>query len=440
MKRFIFLILFLPLITFAHIPTNGGITPTLAPMLAKITPAVVNIAVERIIPPNELPIDPQSPHGRPQLPQRNFGVGSGVIIDEQHGLIVTNAHVIQNQRVMIVTLKDGRHFRAKMIGKDEGFDIAIIKIHAPNLHAIKFADSDKLRVGDFVAAIGSPFGLTQTVTSGVISALNRSEPKIEGFQSFIQTDAPINPGNSGGALVNLDGELVGVPTAIITPVDASIGIGFSIPSNMVHSVITQLLKYGKVERGMLGVIAQNILPELADAMHLKTNKGTLVTTLVPGSPAQKAGLRSQDVIKEIDGHKIRNSVQLRNMLGLMRPGTKITLNIMRDHKSKTIHATIGDPTKFKPPDVNPFLAGMRLQNLSELQGDGSILKGVLITNMTDLSSGALSGLHIGDVITMAAGKPVTDIKHLTQLASLAHDHLLVKVQRDMSAVYLVLAP
>lgn len=439
MKRFLILLILCPIFAFAHIPTNGN-NPTLAPMLAKITPAVVNIAVERIVPPNQLPFDPKEPGARPRQPQRNFGVGSGVIFEAKSGLIVTNAHVIQNQRIMIVTLKDGRHFRAKLIGKDEGFDIAIIKIHAPNLKALNFADSDKLKVGDFVAAIGSPFGLTQTVTSGVISALNRSEPKIEGFQSFIQTDAPINPGNSGGALVNLQGELVGVPTAIITPVDASIGIGFSIPSNMVHAVITQLLKYGKVERGMLGVIAQNVSPELADAMHLKTNKGTLVTTIVPGSPAAKAGVRQQDIINKIDGRKIRNSVQLRNMLGLMRPGTKISLSVTRDHKQKSLTATIGDPTKFKPPDVNPFLAGLRLQNLSELEGDGTILKGVQITNMTDISSGALGGLRIGDVITMANGKPVTDIKHLTQLASESTDHMLVKVQRDVSAVYLVLQP
>ena len=339
---------------------------------------------------------------------------------------------------MIVTLKDGRHFRAKLVGKDDGFDIAIVRIPAKNLHALPFADSDKLRVGNFVAAIGSPFGLTQTVTSGVISALNRSHPQLEGFQSFIQTDAPINPGNSGGALVNLQGQLVGINTAIITPVDASIGIGFSIPSNMVHSVIVQLLKYGKVERGMLGVIAQNISPELADVMHLKTTKGTLVSTIIPGSPAYRAGIRSQDVITDINGKPVISSAQLRNTLGLMRPGTTVKLTLLRDHQSHTVNATIGDPNKFTPPHLNPFLAGLRLQKFSELEGDGTSLQGILVTNMTDTSAGALGGLMLGDVITMADNKPVHTISQLEKIAAAAHDELLIKVYRDTSSIYLVL--
>ena len=301
-----------------------------------------------------------------------------------------------------------------------------------------FADSDKLRVGNFVAAIGSPFGLTQTVTSGVISALNRSHPQLEGFQSFIQTDAPINPGNSGGALVNLQGQLVGINTAIITPVDASIGIGFSIPSNMVHSVIVQLLKYGKVERGMLGVIAQNISPELADVMHLKTTKGTLVSTIIPGSPAYRAGIRSQDVITDINGKPVISSAQLRNTLGLMRPGTTVKLTLLRDHQSHTVNATIGDPNKFTPPHLNPFLAGLRLQKFSELEGDGTSLQGILVTNMTDTSAGALGGLMLGDVITMADNKPVHTISQLEKIAAAAHDELLIKVYRDTSSIYLVL--
>lgn len=440
MKRlFIMLFMLLPLAASAHIPITikGQATPSLAPMLNKVTPAVVNIAVEKTI--NPASADPfAAPSGGAKRTLRGLAVGSGVIFNAKQGLIVTNAHVVQDEHIMIVTLKDGRHYRAKLIGKDDGFDIAIIRIQAKRLHALQFANSDRLKVGNFVAAIGSPFGLTQTVTSGVISALNRSHPQLEGFQSFIQTDAPINPGNSGGALVNMQGQLIGINTAIITPVDANIGIGFSIPSNMVHSVLVQLLKYGKVERGMLGVIAQNISPELADAMHLKTTKGTLVTTVLPGSPAATSGIQSQDIITKINGNPVISSAQLRNTLGLMRPGTKVDLTVLRNHLQTKINAVIGDPKKFTPPHVNPFLAGLRLQTLSELEGDGSRLNGVLVTDMTDTSSGALSGLAPGDVITMADNKPVTNVNTLIKLANKAKDELLIKVFRGNSALFLVL--
>jgi Do/DeqQ family serine protease len=437
----LFLFITLPLFASAHVPimmTSNG-TPSLAPMLSKVTPAVVNITVEKTVPAAGAN-NPFAPPAAKKPPLRGVAVGSGVIFDAKHGLIVTNAHVVQNEHVMLVTLKDGRHFRAKLVGKDNGFDIAVIRIPPHKLTALPFGDSDKLKVGNFVAAIGSPFGLTQTVTSGVISALNRSHPQLEGFQSFIQTDAPINPGNSGGALVSMDGKLIGINTAIITPVDANIGIGFSIPSNMVHSVIVQLLKYGKVERGMLGVIAQNITPELADAMHLKTTKGTLVSTVAPGSPASHAGLESQDIITQIDGKPVRSAAQLRNTLGLMRPGTTVHLTLLRNHVEKSVSAKIGDPKKFVPPHVNPFLAGLRMQKFSELEGDGTHLNGVLITNMTDTSSGSLSGLIPGDVITMANNKPVKSISDLIKQADAVKDELLVKVYRGTSSIYLVMQP
>ncbi len=436
----IFIFSLLPLIASAHIPIlDGQATTSLAPMLSKVTPAVVNIAVEKTVAANELnPFDREANSNQRKL--KGLAVGSGVIFDAKHGLIVTNAHVVQNEHIMIVTLKDGRHYRAQLVGEDNGFDIAIIRIDAKHLHAIQFADSDKLEVGNFVAAIGSPFGLTQTVTSGVISALNRSHPQLEGFQSFIQTDAPINPGNSGGALVNMQGKLIGINTAIITPVDANIGIGFSIPSNMVHSVLTQLLKYGKVKRGMLGVIAQNISPELADAMHLKTTKGTLVSTVMPGSPAALAGLTSQDIITKIDGKSVLSSAQLRNTLGLKRPGTRVDLTVLRNHLLIHINATVGDPKKFKDPHVNPFLAGLRLEKFSDLEGDGSQLNGVQVTDMTDTSTGALSGLIPGDVITMADNKPISTLTDLVTIADKAKNELLIKVFRDNSSVFLVLQP
>lgn len=456
--------LLIPSTLLAHIP--GIRDASLAPMLKAVTPAVVNITVVKNITPGQMnpfghpgapqpapqqqqpapnqPIQPspQQPlrPGMPPHTLKAMSLGSGVIFDAKRGLIVTNAHVVHNQHIMIVTMKDGRHVRAQMVGEDDGFDIAIIRIPARNLTAIPFADSNKLKVGDFVAAIGSPFGLTQTVTSGVVSALNRNQPRIEGFQSFIQTDAPINPGNSGGALVNLEGQLVGINTAIVTPVDASIGIGFSIPSNMVKSVIKQLIQYGKVERGMLGVLAQDISPELADAMHLKTTHGSLVTSIVPGSPAAEAGLKSKDIITEIDGHHIRGSTQLRNTLGLMRPGTEVKLTVVRDHQTKTIKAKVGNPKHFQMPHINRFLAGLSLQTFSEVQGDGSTLKGVRITNMTDACPGVLAGMIPGDVITRANGQAIDSPDALRKASNKSKDDLLLKVYRGNKAIFLVVEP
>lgn len=435
------LLLLISFNTYAHIPTaiNGAPTPSLAPMLSKAMPTVVNITVEKTPPPQTNPFQFERPKLNPNTIAKMIGVGSGVIFDAKHGLIVTNAHVVQDQKVMIVTLKDGRHFRAKLIGKDTGFDIAIIRIPAENLKAMPFGDSSNLNVGDFVATIGSPFGLTQTVTSGVISALNRSEPKIEGFQSFIQTDAPINPGNSGGALVSMHGELVGINTALISPgIDANIGIGFSIPSNMVRSVIFQLLSYGKVKRGMLGVIAQNITPELADAMHLKRSKGTMVSQVIPGSPAQAADIQARDIITSVNGKSIQSSAELRNTLGLMRPGTKIKLNIIRNHNATILTATVGDPLTFKPTHSNAFLAGMRLQNFSELEGDGTTLHGALVTDLTDTSAAALAGIMPGDIITTANSQPIKNTNTLVNIASKADKTLLLKISRVNRALFIVL--
>lgn len=465
LKRTLTLItLLIPTTLLAHIP--GLHDASLAPMLKAVTPAVVNITVVKNIKPGQMnpfsqpgapqPTPPQSgpipqqpmqpapqqplPPGMPPQSLKAMSLGSGVIFDAKHGLIVTNAHVVHNQHLMIVTMKDGRHVRAQMVGEDDGFDIAIIRIPAHNLTAIPFADSDKLKVGDFVAAIGSPFGLTQTVTSGVVSALNRNEPRIEGFQSFIQTDAPINPGNSGGALVNLQGQLVGINTAIVTPIDASIGIGFSIPSNMVKSVIEQLLQYGKVERGMLGVLAQDISPELADAMHLKTTHGSLVTMTVPGSPAALAGIKSKDIITEINGHHIRSSTQLRNTLGLMRPGSTVKLTLIRNHETKTIEAKVGDPKHFKMSHVNPFLVGLSMKRFSETQGDGTELNGVQLTNVADACPGALAGMMPGDVITRANGEAVDSPEALRKASEQSKTGLLLKVYRGDKAIFLVVEP
>lgn len=431
------LILALPVISFAHIPNAlmKNQAEGLAPMLQNVTPAIVNVAVEKEVPGDNTVESENNPANRQQV-----AVASGVIFNAEKGFIVTNAHVIDDQKFIFVTLKSGRRYRAKLIGKDTGFDIAIIQIKAPKLTAIPFADSDQLQVGNFVAAIGNPFGLTQTVTSGVISALNRSEPRIEGFQSFIQTDAPINPGNSGGALINLQGQLIGINTAIVSPSYGNSGIGFSIPSNMVKSVIDQLIQYGKVERGMLGVIAQDITPELADALNLKPDEGTIVTQIVPGSAAEKAGVHVQDVIQSLDDKIIHSSAQLRNTLGLMRPGTKIKLQLIRDHNPLTITASVGDPNANVSLRQQPFIAGLRLRDIDELEGDGSHLTGVLVVGVNDDSPGLLAGLMAGDVITQVNDKKITHLDQLEKMALAESKQLLLKISRGQNSLFLVVEP
>lgn len=430
-------------IVYAHLPVqalNGLKTPSLAPMLAKITPAVVNIAIEKTIPKyksTSLENLRDLLNGRPAY---IAAVGSGVIFDAKKGLIVTNAHVVAGEHLMIVTLKDGRRYRATLVTKNDGFDIAIIKIPAHHLTRVSFGDSDRLKVGDFVAAIGSPFGLTQSVTSGVISALNRVEPQIEGFQSFIQTDAPINPGNSGGALVDMQGHLIGINTAILAPAYGNIGIGFAIPSNMVHSVIEQLLKYGKVEQGVLGVVVQNITPELAGSLGLQHDKGVLVTQIIPGSPADKAGIQTKDIVLTVNNKPIENASQIHNILGLMRPGTPITINILREQKPMTLSAVVGNPKTMQKQRALPFLMGMRLQDFSELESDGQVLKGAIVIDVSDTSPGALAGLQIGDVITNANSQDINSVKQLEDIALHQTKPLLVKVARGNSSLFLVIQP
>lgn len=427
----------IPELSTAHNPPITSNSSSLAPMLERVTPCVVNITVEKKVPAfilHQLP---------PNLPKdalpRNLAIGSGVIFDAEKGLIITNAHVVKNQKAMVVTLKDGRRFLAKLIASADDFDLAIIAIHAKHLNSLPFGDSDKLQVGDFVAAIGSPFGLTQSVTSGVISALNRDKPKIEGFQSFIQTDAPINPGNSGGALVDMQGRLIGINTAIISGVDSSAGIGFAIPSNMTQSVITQLLKYGKVERGVLGVMAQNISADLASVMSLKSTEGALVTQIVPHSPASQTTLKAGDVIEQIDHKVIKSADQLRNDLGIIHPGTTITLQVNRDNHHFDVQAKVANLESMQAEEGIPFFSGTQLRDFKELQSNGEILTGVEVVDSEDTSNAALAGLQNGDVIVSVAKDPVHNVKELKEkILKIHQDQLLLTFARDNTRLYTVI--
>ena len=328
----------------------GSDGATIAPMLEHVTPAVVNISVRsHAAINNPLMQDPAFRRffNLPDAPeqQEQMSAGSGVIIDAAAGLVLTNNHVVRDADEIMVTLKDRRRFKAKLVGADAGTDVAVLRISADHLSALSMGDSNGVRVGDFVAAIGNPFGLGQTVTSGIVSALGRSGLRIEGYEDFIQTDASINPGNSGGALVNFQGQLIGLNTAIIGPSGGNVGIGFAVPSNMIKAVMKQLVEYGEVRRGRLGIEVQDLTPELADSFDFNTSQmppeGALVSKVLPGSPAGAAGLKPGDVVVGLDGTTIHGASDLRNRIGLMTVGTSVALDVLRQGRHVMISAQIG---------------------------------------------------------------------------------------------------
>ena len=323
---------------------NGVLT--LAPTLEIVTPSVVNIAVEFRVPDQDNPLLRNPVFRRffdlpDQLPeQRYLSAGSGVIVDSANGFVLTNHHVVENAANITVTLKDRRAFPARLVGSDPGTDIAMLEIDAGGLTAARFADSDDLRVGDFVLAIGNPFGLGQTVTSGIISALGRTGLVRGGYEDFIQTDASINPGNSGGALVNSRGELIGINTAILAPTGRNIGIGFAVPSNIAQTVMEQLAAFGEVRRGRLGVAVQSVTPDIAQVLGLERGSGAIVAAVEPGSAAEDAGLQRGDVIVAVDGETVDTSAALRAIIGLLELGEEVQLTVLRDGGRRTIAARV----------------------------------------------------------------------------------------------------
>ncbi|HEY2347182.1 MAG TPA: Do family serine endopeptidase [Xanthomonadaceae bacterium] len=397
-------------------PEAGGQPlPSLAPMLHSVTPAVVSIQSKHIVRTrNPLGEDPffRQFFGIPDVPQERVeqALGSGVVVDAEHGLILTNNHVVEAADGITVTLADGRTVEGQTVGADPDTDVALVRIHADHLTALKIADSSQLQVGDFVVAVGNPFGLGQTVTSGIVSALNRSGLQGMGYQNLIQTDATINPGNSGGALVNLRGELVGINRAIYSPTGSSVGIGFAIPSTLATDVMRQLLTRGKVERGSLGVEAQNLNDRLVRGMHLSSGRGAIITRVYPGSAAQAAGVKVGDVITAVNGQAIADSSALHNQEGLVPVGKPVALEVLRDGHALSLSAALKvQADKLAGAKLDPRLQGATFGDLPEsLKQKG--LAGVVVAQVAPGSRAFANNLQAGDLVAQINGAAVHDLE------------------------------
>ena len=438
--------------------------PSLAPMLEKVMPSVVSINVEGSTTVNtpRMPRNFQqffgdnSPFCQDGSPfqsspfcqgggagddsqgggqQQNFmALGSGVIIDAAKGYVVTNNHVVDNASSIKVQLSDGRKFDAKVVGKDPRSDIALIQIQDPkNLTAIKIADSDALRVGDYTVAIGNPFGLGETVTSGIVSALGRSGLNAENYENFIQTDAAINRGNSGGALVNLNGELIGINTAILAPDGGNIGIGFAIPSNMVKNLTAQMVQYGQVKRGELGILGTELNSELAKAMKVDAQRGAFVSQVLPNSSAAKAGIKAGDVITSLNGKPISSFAALRAEVGSMPIGSKVTLGLLRDGKAVNVSLELQQSSQ-NQVDTSTIFSGIEGAEMSNKGAD----KGVVVNNVKANSPAARIGLKKGDVIMGANQQPVKNIAELRKILDSKPSVLALNIQRGDTSIYLLM--
>ncbi|EOV2738408.1 serine endoprotease DegP [Enterobacter cloacae] len=438
--------------------------PSLAPMLEKVMPSVVSINVEGSTTVNtpRMPRNFQqffgdnSPFCQDGSPfqsspfcqgggagddgqgggqqQKFMALGSGVIIDAAKGYVVTNNHVVDNANSIKVQLSDGRKFDAKVVGKDPRSDIALIQIQDPkNLTAIKIADSDALRVGDYTVAIGNPFGLGETVTSGIVSALGRSGLNAENYENFIQTDAAINRGNSGGALVNLNGELIGINTAILAPDGGNIGIGFAIPSNMVKNLTAQMVQYGQVKRGELGIMGTELNSELAKAMKVDAQRGAFVSQVMPNSSAAKAGIKAGDVITSLNGKPISSFAALRAEVGSMPIGSKVTLGLLRDGKAVNVSLELQQSSQ-NQVDSSTIFSGIEGAEMSNKGAD----KGVVVNNVKANSPAARIGLKKGDVIMGANQQPVKNIAELRKILDSKPSVLALNIQRGDTSIYLLM--
>lgn len=439
--------------------------PSLAPMLEQVMPSVVSITVEGSAPVSsprsrnfQQFFGDNSPFCQDGSPfqsspfcqggeggrggddgasqQKFAALGSGVIIDANKGYVVTNNHVVDNATVIKVQLGDGRKFDAKVVGKDPRSDIALIQLQDPKgLTAIKMADSDNLRVGDYTVAIGNPYGLGETVTSGIVSALGRSGLNVENYENFIQTDAAINRGNSGGALVNLNGELIGINTAILAPDGGNIGIGFAIPSNMVKNLTSQMVEYGQVRRGELGIMGTELNSELAKAMKVDAQRGAFVSQVMPNSSASKAGVKAGDVITSINGKPISSFAALRAEVGSMPVGSKISLGLLREGKPVTVNLELQQSSQTQVDSASIFtgIEGAEMSNRS-----GKDQKGVQVTSIKPGSPAARIGLKKGDIIIGVNQQPVDNIAELRKIMDSKPSVMALNIQRGDSSLYLLM--
>ncbi|WP_460759419.1 Do family serine endopeptidase [Lysobacter fragariae] len=420
----------------AALPAAVGTTPlpSLAPMLARVTPTVVSVHTKQRVRVSPFGDDPMFRRMFPQLTQERIAesLGSGVIVDAQRGLILTNHHVIEGADEVSVTLSDGRTLKAEFVGSDPDTDIAVMRIKADGLVALPLADSSQLRVGDFVVAVGNPFGIGQTVTSGIVSAVGRSGLRGLGYQDFIQTDASINPGNSGGALVNLNGELVGVNTASFNPrgsMAGNIGLGFAIPTAIARGVMDQLVATGEVRRGTLGLEAQSVDAGLARGLGLDEARGAAVTRVFGGSAAAAAGLKAGDVIVAANGERIDDRNALRNFEGLQMVGSKIALDVLRDGKPLKLTASLREqPRALAGNDLDARLDGATFAELpASLRQSGA--GGVLVESVARGSRAAQNGLQKGDVVVAATAGNFDDLPGFRASFTQAPAQLVLRVVR-----------
>ncbi|PWL16373.1 serine endoprotease DegQ [Falsochrobactrum shanghaiense] len=427
-----------PPVAAQDVASGVRVERSLPDVLEEITPAVVNIAVTSRASAETNPLF-NDPYFRrffdlPQMPQQRprMSAGSGVIVDADKGYILTNHHVVDGASEIAVTLKDRRRFTAELVGSDKATDIALLRVDASNLTALRLGDPSRLRVGDNVVAIGNPFGLGQTVTSGIVSALSRSGLNVEGYEDFIQTDASINPGNSGGALVTANGQLVGINTAIIAPAGGNVGIGFAVPIDMASAVMTQLIAHGEVRRGRIGVSIQDLTPDLAEALGIDASFGAVVASVEDGSPAAEAGIQASDIIVAVDGREIAGSADLRNRIGLSPAGSRVEIDYLRDGARRMATLTVSgesSPSRASARVMPDRLAGADFQDASG---------NVLVANVTPGSPAAQAGLRTGDVIVAVNRRPVGTVAELTRLLGETRGTIALDLFRGGARLLLVI--
>lgn len=420
---------------------DGRELPSLAPILEPILPAVVNISSQSRVRVRKSPLfdDPffRRFFDLPERPRERVAqsLGSGVVIDVTNGYVVTNHHVVDKADEITVTLQDGRVLHARPVGTDADTDIAVIQIPRERITAIPLGNSDQLRVGDFVTAIGNPFGLGQTVTSGIVSALGRSGLGIEGYEDFIQTDASINPGNSGGALVDLRGELIGINTAILAPNGGNIGIGFAIPMNMARQVVTQLTQYGRMQRGHLGVQLQDLTQDLATAFGIPP-QGAVIAKVMRRSSADQAGLHVGDVITAINDHPVHSSRDLRNTFGMLSVGAKARLRVLRDGRTMYVTVQVAAPRRetLGGDQVDSRLKGAVFSTIDD---DSEEIEGVMVAAVSPGSAAASVGLRENDLLVAINRQPIRNLDDLRRIGSMRNKGMALNIRRG-DASFLIL--